>query len=88
MTSIEKEVINTSGIHTRLTSAFVRQANQYQSEIFVTCEGVKTNAKSIMGMLMLGIHAGNVLFIEADGPDETLALEGLTRFIDTGFGFE
>ncbi len=85
MVSIEKEIKNESGLHTRSASAFVRMANEYKSEIYITKDAIKANAKSIMGVMILGASKGDVILIEADGPDEGQAIEGLSALFDNNF---
>ncbi|MEL7609100.1 MAG: HPr family phosphocarrier protein [Bacillota bacterium] len=81
-------VINTSGLHARPASDFVRTAAKYKSDITIRREGVDTaaNAKSILFLLSLGLSKGTNVIISADGADEKDAVDALAALIDTGFG--
>jgi len=79
---------NELGLHARAASAFVKIANRYRAEIFVSKEKVKVNGKSIMGVLMLAAAKGMSIDIEADGDDSTEALDALAKLIEEKFGEE
>lgn len=70
-----------SGLQARPAAQFVQEANKYQSEIFLTKDGKKVNAKSIMGIMSLALASGSEVVLEADGNDEQEALDALTEFI-------
>ena len=70
-----------SGLQARPAAQFVQEANKYQSEIFLTKDGKKVNAKSIMGIMSLALASGSEVVLEADGNDEQEALGALTEFI-------
>ena len=79
---------NELGLHARAASAFVKIANRYRADIFVSKESVKVNGKSIMGVLMLAAAKGMTIDIEADGDDAAEALDALGKLIEEKFGEE
>ncbi len=81
-------VLNEHGIHTRPATAFVTLAGQFDSEIFITYQGKRVNAKSILGLLVLAIEPGAEIEIETDGSDEKEALEELIELVNNKFGTE
>lgn len=82
-----KEVLvqNKAGLHARPATFFIQKANEYKSSIWVEKDERKVNAKSLLGVLSLGIIGGTSVKIFADGPDEADAVEGLVDLINTGF---
>lgn len=82
-----KEVLiqNKAGLHARPATFFIQKANEYKSSIWVEKDERKVNAKSLLGVLSLGIIGGTNIKIFADGPDEVDAVEGLVDLINTGF---
>ena len=82
-----KEVLvkNKAGLHARPATFFIQKANEFKSSIWVEKDERKVNAKSLLGVLSLGIVGGTNVKIFADGPDEIDAVEGLVELIETGF---
>ena len=82
-----KEVLvqNKAGLHARPATFFIQKANEYKSSIWVEKDERKVNAKSLLGVLSLGIIGGTNVKIFADGADEVDAVEGLVDLINTGF---
>lgn len=83
------EVRNPSGLHARPAALFVRTAAGYRSTIRVrntTRTGEPVDAKSILGVLGLGVSKGHVLELIADGDDEGEAIAGLSDLIGSGIG--
>lgn len=78
-------VQNQVGLHARPATFFIQKANEYKSSIWVEKEERRVNAKSLLGVLSLGIVGGTNVKIIADGPDEKEAVEGLTNLIATCF---
>ncbi len=76
---------NTQGLHARPATFFIQKANSFKSSIWVEKEDRRVNAKSLLGVLSLGITSGMTITLIADGQDEELALQGLITLIDTGF---
>ena len=64
---------------------FIQKANEYKATIWVEKEERRVNAKSLLGVLSLGIIGGTTIKIIADGADETDAVEGLTELVESGF---
>ena len=81
----EVEVKNQVGLHARPATFFIQKANEYKSSIWVEKEERRVNAKSLLGILSLGIVGGTPIRIIADGSDEQLAVDGLTKLIESGF---
>ena len=85
--STEVKIQNVRGLHARATASFVKVADTFKSEIFVTNkDGLKVSGKSIMGLLMLGAPLGSTLVVEAIGNDAEKALKALTELVDEKFG--
>lgn len=72
-----------SGLEARPVALLVQVASQYESKIHVEVEGKRVNAKSIMGMMTLGLEAGEAITVEADGSDETTAMEEIEKYLST-----
>lgn len=85
MKSREVTITNTSGLHARPATFFIQKANCYKSTILVEKDDRKVNAKSLLGVLSLGIAKGMTINIIADGQDEDAALAGLISLINSGF---
>jgi phosphocarrier protein len=77
---------NSVGLHARPATFFVQKANSYKSSIWVEKEDCRVNAKSLLGVLSLGISKGTEITLIADGADENTAVEGLAELIDSEFG--
>ena len=85
MVSREVTIKNNVGLHARPATFFIQKANSFKSSIWVEREDRRINAKSLLGVLSLGIVKGMNITIIADGVDESEAVEGLCALIDTGF---
>ena len=85
MISREVTITNTIGLHARPATFFIQKANSFKSSIWVEKEDRKVNAKSLLGVLSLGIAQGMTVTLLADGSDEDEALEGLVELVNTGF---
>jgi len=79
------KVENQIGLHARPATFFIQKANEYKSSIWVEKEERKVNAKSLLGVLSLGIVGGTTIRIIADGSDEQQAVDGLVKLINSGF---
>ncbi len=73
-----------SGLEARPVALFVQVASQFQSSIYVALQNKKVNAKSIMGMMSLGVLEGEEIIITAEGPDESEAIEKLEQYLTEG----
>ncbi len=82
-----KDVVihNQVGLHARPATFFIQKANEYKSSIWVEKDDRKVNAKSLLGVLSLGIVGGATIKIIADGVDAEQALEGLVSLVESGF---
>jgi phosphocarrier protein len=77
---------NSVGLHARPATFFVQKANSFKSSIWVEKEDCRVNAKSLLGVLSLGISKGTAITLIADGVDEADAVEGLAELVDSEFG--
>lgn len=82
---VEAEICNARGLHARASAKFVKLASAYDCEIFVTRDGVTVDARSIMGLLMLGAGMGSVVDISAEGPDAEEAIAALCDLVTRKF---
>ncbi len=82
-----KEVVvqNQVGLHARPATFFIQKANEYKSSIWVEKDERKVNAKSLLGVLSLGITKGISISIIADGPDEEEAVSELVSLVSADF---
>lgn len=78
-------VVNKVGLHARPATFFIQKANEFKSTIWVEKEERRVNAKSLLGVLSLGIVGGTDIRIIADGSDEQQAVEALVKLIQSGF---
>jgi len=81
----EVEIINKLGLHARASAKLTQVAGRYQASVWVSRIGRRVNAKSIMGVMMLAAAMGSKIVVETDGPDETEAMEAVTRLIADRF---
>ncbi len=77
---------NNVGLHARPATFFIQKANSYKSSIWVEKDDRRVNAKSLLGVLSLGVTRGMQITLIADGQDEVEALNGLEELVSTGFG--
>ena len=83
---IKETVVNNQvGLHARPATFFIQKANEYKSSIWIEKEDRRVNAKSLLGVLSLGIVKGSSINIIADGPDETDAVNTLIDLISSNF---
>ena len=86
MVKEEIEIINILGLHARASTKFTQTASQFNSEVWVTRNGRRVNAKSIMGVMMLAAAKGSIIELEANGADETEAIAALKALVNDYFG--
>ncbi len=72
-----------SGLEARPVAVLVQVASQYTSNIYVECEDKKVNAKSIMGMMTLGLVTGEEVVVSASGDDEESAMQDIEKYLST-----
>ena len=84
---ISKEVTinNQVGLHARPATFFIQKANEFKSSIWIERDERRVNAKSLLGVLSLGIVKGSTVNIVADGVDENEAIATLSELIDSDF---
>ena len=82
------KVLNKHGLHTRPATVFVTRASQFKSEVFMHYRGIRVNAKSILGILILAVEPGSEITIETDGDDEKEALKALVELTEQKFNLE
>lgn len=75
-------ILNNVGLHARPATFFIQKANAFKSSIWVEKEDRRVNAKSLLGVLSLGIVKGMTISLIADGPDEEEALDSLIALIN------
>ncbi len=85
MVSRNVTIKNSVGLHARPATFFIQKANTYKSSVWIEKEDCRVNAKSLLGVLSLGIVKGMEVTIIADGNDENEAVDGLTALIDSEF---
>jgi phosphocarrier protein len=85
MISRDIEITNASGLHARPATFFIQKANSYPCSIWVEKDDRRVNAKSLLGVLSLGIAKGMIITLIADGQGEEDAIAGLAALIDSGF---
>ncbi len=85
MVSRDVTIVNSIGLHARPATFFIQKANSYKSSIWVEKEDRRVNAKSLLGVLSLGVVKGMSVTLIADGNDESDALDGLCELIASGF---
>lgn len=84
MVKKEVTITNNIGLHARPATFFIQKANTFKASIWIEKDERKVNAKSLLGVLSLGIAQGMSISIVADGSDETDAVNGLIDLIESG----
>lgn len=79
-------VNNQVGLHARPATFFIQKANEFKCSIWVEKDERKVNAKSLLGVLSLGVIQGGEITLIADGEDEQKAVDALAELIATNFG--
>ena len=86
MQTKEVEIINKLGLHARASAKITQLAGSFQSEVWLSRNKLRVNAKSIMGVMMLAANRGSKVNIETIGQDETEAMLALVTLIENYFG--
>ena len=81
MTKKAMQIQLAGGLEARPVAMLVQVASQFDSTIYIEAEGKRVNAKSIMGMMSLGMDSGESVTVSADGEDEEAAIEGIEKFL-------
>ena len=84
----EVMVKNQVGLHARPATFFIQKANEFKASIWIEKEERRVNAKSLLGILSLGIVGGTTIKVIADGADEKAAVDALIELVDSGFSEE
>lgn len=82
------KVLNRTGIHLRLANKIVNAAAKFEATVMLEKDGLEVNAKSMLGVAMLGAEQGAELTLNIEGSDELEALDILTGLFETNFGSE
>ena len=84
---ITKEAVinNQGGLHARPATFFIQKANEFKSSIWIEKDERRVNAKSLLGVLSLGIVKGTSVTLVSDGPDEQEAIDTLVALINSDF---
>ena len=80
------EIANRLGLHARASAKLTQLAGGFQCDVWMTRDGRRVNAKSIMGVMMLAAAKGSSVELETDGPDEDAAMDALVALITDKFG--
>ena len=84
----EVTVKNQVGLHARPATFFIQKANEFKASIWIEKEERRVNAKSLLGILSLGIVGGTTIKVIADGAEEKAAVDALIDHVDSGFSEE
>jgi catabolite repression HPr-like protein len=82
---ITKEIVSNipNGLEARPVALLVQVASQYECSIHVASNDKRVNAKSIMGMMSMGISTGETVTVTAEGPDEQAAVENIEKYLSS-----
>jgi phosphocarrier protein HPr len=86
MPQLELEIQNKLGLHARASAKLTQTASQFAADVWMSRNGRRVNAKSIMGVMMLAAGKGSRIEIEANGDDADAALAALASLINDKFG--
>ena len=86
MVTQEVTINNEAGLHARPATFFIQKANEFKSGIWVEKDERRVNAKSLLGVLSLGITKGTTITLLADGSDEKEAVAALSELVSGNFG--
>ena len=86
MRRAEVEIVNKLGLHARASAKLTQVASSFRSEVWLSRNGRRVNAKSIMGVMMLAPGKGAKVTLETSGPDEAEAMEAIVALINDCFG--
>src|SRR6218665_486117 len=79
-------ISNKLGLHARASAKLTKLAGSFKSEVFMSRNGRRVNAKSIMGVMMLAAGVGSLVELETEGPDEQAAQDAITALVNDKFG--
>lgn len=81
----EVEITNKLGLHARASAKLTQVAGKFESGVWISRDGRRVNAKSIMGVMMLAAAKGSTVVLETEGPDEEAAMAAVATLIASGF---
>lgn len=84
----ELRIVNTLGLHARPAARLVQTVLPFKSEVYISINGHRVNAKSIMGLLTLAAGQGSRLVVTCSGVDASEAMSAIRQLIESGFGEE
>ena len=84
----EVEIVNKLGLHARASAKLTQVAGRFAADVWLSRNGRRVNAKSIMGVMMLAAAKGSTIVIETDGEDEAEAMTALVDLVAQRFGEE
>jgi phosphocarrier protein len=82
----EVEITNKLGLHARASAKLTQVAGRFESDVWLSRNGRRVNAKSIMGVMMLAAAKGSTVLVETDGADEADAMDAVTTLVADKFG--
>lgn len=82
----DAQIINKLGLHARASAKLTQLASQFPCEVWLSRNGRRVNAKSIMGVMMLAAAKGSTITIETNGENEQAALDAIVKLINDYFG--
>ena len=85
MKEFKHVIADPMGLHARPATFFIQKANEFKASIWVEKEERRVNAKSLLGVLSLGIVGNTAIRVIADGADEEAAVEALVKLVESGF---
>ena len=80
------KIVNKLGLHARASAKLTQAASEFAASVWISRNGRRVNAKSIMGVMMLAAGLGSTVEIETDGADEAEAMEAIARLFANRFG--
>ncbi|MHC1721201.1 MAG: HPr family phosphocarrier protein [Clostridiaceae bacterium] len=83
MVTKEMVVNSSTGLHARPATLLVKRASAFKSNIYIECNDKKANAKSLIGVLSLGVSKGSIITLSINGDDEVYAMDELVKLIET-----
>lgn len=86
MIQVKTTVLNPTGMHARPSGMLVKEAVKFKSNIEIEAGAKRVNAKSIMGVMALGVSKGTEVTLHIDGADEDLAKDAILALFESGFG--
>ena len=86
MTKREITIRLDNGLETRPVALLVQMASQFQSDVYVEADNRRVNAKSIMGMMTLGLDSGSEVIVSTDGADEIEAIDRIEAYLTKSAG--